>query len=175
MIILLSVLSFIVGVIIIIAIFGMTQPRTATLERSILINADSETVFAELSSLRNFVTWNPWTRKDPSIEQSFGGEDGTIGSTYSWKGDKTVGEGTMTLTGIEPYGLVTMSMDFGQRGQAKATFVTEEIDGQTRVTWGFESEMGNALRRGLVTAMMKKFVGNDYEQGLKNLKEKIEG
>ena len=36
------------------------------------------------------------------------------------------------------------------------------------------SGKGNALKRGLVTAMMKKFVGNDYEQGLKNLKEKCD-
>jgi len=175
MVILLSVLAFIIGVIIIIAIFGMTQPRIATLERSIVINAGSETVFRELSSLRNFVTWNPWTRRDPQLTQTFAGEDGTIGSSYSWKGNKAVGEGTMTITGIEPFGLVTMTMDFGKSGTAKATFVTEELDGKTTVTWRFESEMGNALRRGLLTKMMARFVGKDYEQGLINLKEKIEG
>jgi hypothetical protein len=174
MIILLSVISFIAALLIIIAIFGMTQPRTATLERSIVINADAPTVFAQLASLRNFVTWNPWTKKDPNIQQTFAGEDGTVGSSYSWKGNRAVGEGTMTITGIEPYGLVTMTMDFGQRGNAKAAFVAEELEGKTKVTWKFESEMGNALRRGLMTRMMQHFVGRDYEQGLKNLKAKIE-
>lgn len=174
MIILLSVVSFIAALLIIVAIFGMTQPRTATLERSIVIDADSATVFPQLSSLRNFVTWNPWTRKDASIRQTFGGEDGTIGSTYSWKGNRSVGEGVMTITGVEPYGLVTMTMDFGHRGNARAAFITEDVDGKTNVTWRFESEMGNALRRGLMTRMMKNFVGKDYEQGLKNLKEKME-
>jgi len=174
MIILLSVLAFIAALVVVIALFGLSLPKTARLERSVIIDADPVTVFPEISNLRNFVTWNPWGRKDPSLSQNFSGEDGTVGSVYSWKGSSAVGEGTMTITAIVPVSLVTLEINFGPRGSAKSTFVLEETDGKTKVTWGFESDMGNALRRGLLTKMMMKFIGKDYEDGLRFLKEKIE-
>lgn len=175
MVVALVVLSFILGVFIIIALFGMSLPRIATLDRSVIIDASATTVFPEVSNLRNFVHWNPWTRKDPSIEQDFQGEDGTAGSSYSWKGNSKVGEGKMTLSTIEPDSLVVMDIDFGNRGSAKATFLVENLGGKTKVTWGFESDMGNALRRGIFTKMMKSFIIKDYDAGLQNLKSRVEG
>ncbi len=174
MIIALVILAFIIGVLLIITLFGRTLPRIATLERSVIINAPYQTVFPEISNLRNFVLWNPWTRKDPTIHQSFSGEDDTVGSSYSWKGNSKVGEGKMTITGIEPGSLVTMEIDFGPRGKAKSSFVVEDLDDRTKVTWGFESDMGSALRRGLFTKMMKSFIEKDYDAGLQNLKTRVE-
>ena len=174
MIIALVFLAFIIGVLIIITLFGRTLPRIATIERSVIINAPYQTVFPEVSNLRNFVTWDPWTRKDPNIQQTFSGEDGTVGSSFSWKGNNKVRQGTMTITGIEPGSLVTLDIDFGNRGTAKCSFVVEDLNEQTKVTWGFESDMGSAFRRGIFTKMMKSFIEKDYDAGLNNLKTRVE-
>lgn len=174
MLILLSFLAFIAGLLIIIAIIGLTLPRVATFDKVTDIDSDFQTVFNEVSNLRNFVTWSPWTEHDPNMKMKWSGEDGTIGSSYTWKGNRKVGEGQMTIIDLQPSGLVAVSLDFGQRGQAKAYFIVEDIHGKSRVTWRFESDMGNALRRGAMTRFMKNFVGKDFERGLQNLKNKLE-
>lgn len=172
--ILLIVAAFIAALFLIMAIIGFSQPRVATLERSILINADSNTVFPVVSNLREFVTWSPWSDKDPNMQQTFTGMDGTVGSVYSWKGNNKVGEGKMEITAIQPGKQTDVSIDFGNRGKALSGWVLEKAGDQTKVTWKFESDMGSNPIMRCAQPIMKKFIGKDYEAGLINLKRKIE-
>lgn len=157
------------------ALFGLTQPRVARLERSVLINSNAETIYPEVSSLKRFVIWSPWSEKDPNMQQTFIGEDGTIGSTYNWSGNNKVGQGSMVIATIAPGKETTMNIDFGNRGKAQCTFVVEPDGQQTKVTWKFESDMGNNPIMRCAQPMMRKFIGKDYEKGLNNLKKHIEG
>jgi hypothetical protein len=152
---------------------GSMQPRIATLERSVLINTGSERVFQEVSSLRQFVTWSPWSAKDPSMQQTFTGEDGSIGSIYSWQGNRKVGKGSMTVTAVDPGKRTELELDFGF-SKAQVAFVVEPAGDQTKVTWKFESDFGGNPMMRLMQPAMKKFVGKDYAAGLDNLKKKLE-
>lgn len=172
--ILLIAVSFIAALILILAFFGFSQPRIAKLERSILIDADPNTVFPAVSNLRTFVTWSPWSAKDPDMQQTFTGMDGTVGSAYSWKGNNKVGEGKMEITGLQPGKQTDLAIDFGHRGRALSAWVVENAGNQTQVTWKFESDMGSNVLMRCFQPMMKKFIGNDYAMGLNNLKRQIE-
>lgn len=157
------------------ALFGLTQPRIVKLDRSTTIKGDKATIFSEIANLRNFVTWSPWTAKDPNIKMTFkGGEDGTPGSSYVWKGNNKVGEGSMTVNAIAPNDSVVLDIDFGFRGQAKATFTLEEQGDQTKVTWAFESDMGGNPIVRCGQPVMRSIIGKDFSKGLNNLKNKVE-
>ena len=68
------------GLLLLIALFGLTQPRITRLERSIVLNVPLTTVYPEVSFLQNFVTWNAWSDKDPDMQQNFSEKDGEAGS-----------------------------------------------------------------------------------------------
>jgi len=157
------------------ALFGLTQPKIATLERSIEINTSSEEAFNKIASLKAFVTWSPWSKKDPAMQQTFLGVDGAVGSVYTWKGNNKVGQGMMTLTAITPGKQANMDVDFGQRGKASTQLiVTSTAEGKTTVTWKFESNMGTNPIMRCAQPMMRKVIGNDYQNGLANLKQQLE-
>ena len=146
------------------ALFGLMQPRIIKLDRSITVKGSKDTIFPEIANLRNFVTWSPWSAKDPNIKMTFKGNDGTPGSSYVWKGNNKVGEGSMTLNAVQPNDTAVLDIDFGFRGKAQATFTLEEQGDQTKVTWALESDMGsNPLVRCGVPAM-KRIIGKDFRK-----------
>jgi uncharacterized protein YndB with AHSA1/START domain len=155
-------------------IFGLFLPKNAHVERSIIINVTPSEVFEEVVNYENFVTWNPWSEKDPNMQHSFQGETGTIGSKYSWKGNKKVGSGYMQITDIVVNEHVEMDLNFGPRGNAKCGFVIQPNENGTRIIWYFDSPMGNFPLKRIVGAMMDKFIGTDYSIGLSNLQAKLE-
>lgn len=168
------ILISLIAILVISALIGYFMPQTVKLERSIAIHAPKEVVFAEISHLENFVTWSPWTSKDPSMSQSFTGHGGTVGSKYTWKGNKKVGEGSMETTALHLNDRVAYAMNFGPRGQAEAVFTVSENRGNTLVTWAFSSDMGRNPIKHLMGPLMAAFVGKDYTAGLQNLKKKLE-
>ena len=158
----------------ILVIYGLTLPKAVHLERSIILNASLDTVFREVADFEHFVTWNPWSRKDPNMKQWFEGEKMSYGSKYSWEGNKQVGKGSMQITHIEANERVEMDLSFGPRGNAKCGFILEGSENKTRLIWYFDSEMGNNPLKRIVGGMMERFIGKDYTEGLNNLSKKLE-
>ncbi len=101
------------------------------------------------------------------------GEDGTVGAKYSWKGNSKVGEGSMTITKIEPGKALEHDLKFIEPFESHATtyMTTEPVEGGTKVTWGMKGE-SNFMSRIFMTLMggMDGAIGKDYEKGLENLK-----
>jgi hypothetical protein len=168
------ILVCILALLLILFIAGGSKPRIMQLEESEMINRPLTDVWPEVSSLRSFVTWSPWSDKDPSMKQEFSGPDGEVGSVYTWSGNRSVGSGKMEITVIEPASLVVLSLNFGNRGNARSAFVLQDLGDSTKVTWSFGSDMGNPLMRGLMSGMIARFIRKDYSQGLANLKNKLE-
>lgn len=156
-------------------VLGLRQPTVAAVSKSVIVGHPVEIVFRECVSLRRFVIWSPWTTKDPNMEVSFSEEDAVVGSWYKWKGNRKVGTGKMTILEIVPNTLVKLELSFGFRSKSTAIFTFEEVEQGTRVTWSFESEIGkNPLKRAMIPTM-NKYIGNDFELGLQNLKKHFNG
>lgn len=169
----LYILLGIITVIILLFLVGMLLPRLVHLEKSVLIPKEPDVVFAEVADFENFVTWNPWSAKDPTIKQWFEGDKISVGSKYLWEGNSKVGKGSMEITHIEANRRVEMDLNFGPQGNAKCGFILEPTDHSTKVTWYFDSDMGkNPLAR-LMGLFMEKFIGKDYSEGLTNLAKKL--
>lgn len=155
----------------VLTLIGLGQPKVAATSASISIPGSPEEVYEQCSSLQKFVVWSPWSDKDPKMEQTFSEFDAAIGSWYRWKGNRKVGMGSMTITELIPNQKVELELIFGNRGKSIATFTLTEQNGETLVTWSFESNIGsNPLQRSMIP-MMNKMIGKDFEQGLQNLKK----
>jgi len=147
-------------------------PSTYLVERSLVINAPPEEVFGRVSNLRKWSEWSPWEELDPNMQKAYTGEDGAVGSTYTWQGNRKAGRGRMMVSGLdEPTG-ATIDLQFLKpfKSQSTTAFQLVEDGGSTRVTWtmtGAHTWMTKIM--GLFVTM-DKMIGKDFEKGLAKLK-----
>jgi effector-binding domain-containing protein len=146
-------------------------PQYCHVERATAIAAPPATVFTLVNGYKRFNEWSPWAELDPNAAYSYAGPETGVGATLAWKGNpKTVGEGSQTITASKPYTSVSIDLDFGAQGVAKAVYSLAPEAGGTRVTWGFDTDLGmNPLSR-YFGLMFDGMIGKDFEKGLANLK-----
>jgi uncharacterized protein YndB with AHSA1/START domain len=146
-------------------------PRHAVVARSIEIAAPPAAVFPLVGDLRRFNEWSPWAALDPDAVYTFTGPTDGVGQTLNWQSeDKRVGSGAIAIAAIEPDTHVALTIDFADAGTALASLALEPVASGTRVTWGFDSDLGfNPIAR-YFGMMADDVIGPDYEKGLARLK-----
>lgn len=143
-------------------------PKDFEVTRTEQIDAPAEVVWDHVSVLENHVAWSPWQAMDPTTVNTFSGPDG-VGHKMSWVGEVT-GEGSQTITALDPMNRVDTHLDFGDMGTAEAWLALEVVDADTtNVTWGL-SGTNEGFFGGAISMMMDTFIGSDYEKGLASLK-----
>ena len=150
-------------------------PGQAVVARSITIDAPASAVFPHVNSMQATEAWSPWLSRDPQTKLTYSGPDAGVGNTLSWTSERPqVGSGTQEIVESVENQLVRTELDFGPMGTATATFDLQPEGADTKVTWGFQSELGmNPISRWM-GLMMDDWVGRDYETGLGNLKALVE-
>lgn len=145
-------------------------PRHAVVVRTVDVEAPT-TVWPIVSDLRRFNEWSPWNGLDPDATYTFTGPIDGLGQTLNWQsGDERVGNGSMTIAGLEPDSRVDLVIAFADAGTAQSFVVLEPTGAGTKVTWGFDSDLGfNPIAR-YFGMMADGVVGPDYEAGLARLK-----
>jgi carbon monoxide dehydrogenase subunit G len=148
-------------------------PARQSVQRSAEINALEADIFPYLNDLRKFNTWSPWAARDPEAHYVFEGAARGKGARMDWNSEK-VGLGTMEIVESEPNRSVTVHLDFGLQGKAEATYRLTPSGAGTKVTWGFETAVGNNPLRRWMGLMFDRWIGADYEEGLERLKKLVE-
>src|SRR5262245_5495736 len=95
-------LGFLVLIIVALAIFVQIRPATFHIERSSTMAAPPDVVFAQINDFHKWAAWSPWEKLDPKMQKTFEGAESGSGAAYRWVGNKTVGEGRMTITESQP-------------------------------------------------------------------------
>jgi uncharacterized protein YndB with AHSA1/START domain len=152
-------------------IYAATQPATFRLSRSATIAAPPEKVFALINDLRQFNTWNPFAKMEPTVAITYDATSAGVGGAYNWKGDKT-GEGRMQITESVPAQRVSAKLDFSKPFEAHnvVDFTVQPQGSGSTVTWAMHGPMPYLNRVMTIFFDMDKTVGNDFEAGLANLK-----
>lgn len=162
------------GVIGFLLLFSLILPGSTKVERSITADIGREAAFTVLNGFQHWNEWSPWFDRDPDALYFFEGPKFGVGARLKWQGNADVGAGAQEIVESVPYERVTMSLDFGSQGRAKAAFILEPLAGGTRITWQFETAHGfNPLSR-YMGLMIGRWVGGDYEEGLLRLKNYLE-
>ncbi len=164
----------VVLIILIIGIAVAVLPSKAHVERSVMIEAPAKLVYAQLNDMKKFNDWSPWADIDPDAVYTYEGEASGVGSKMLWESEhKDVGVGSQWIVEAEPNVSVKTEMLFGEfEDTSFAEFTLEEMEGGTKVTWSFDSELKPPFN--LIVPMMDGQLGPYYEKGLENLKSLVE-
>ena len=163
-----------VALIVLVVVMGFLMPRQVHVERSIVINAPQAQLFDALNSFKRFNEFSPWAALDPDTQYTYEGPESGVGAKMSLvSSDPELGSGTNEIVESRSPDLIRTRLNFG--GQpAEATFTFEPADRTTRVTWGFDGDLGNNPVMRLVGLMFDKWIGEDYEKGLARMKQVME-
>ncbi|WP_170335670.1 SRPBCC family protein [Ruegeria arenilitoris] len=151
-------------------------PDKAEVSRSITIDAPASKIFPYVNSMQETEKWSPWLSRDPETKLAYTGPDAGVGNTLTWSSEHPqVGSGMQEIVESVENQTVKTALDFGDMGTAAASFTLQPEGDQTKVTWGFESDLGMNPMMRWMGMMMDEWVGSDYERGLSNLKTVVEG
>lgn len=164
------ILSFIL----LLNLIGLLYSRKIRIWSKKEIDCSASVVYPLISDFNEFVKWSPWTDKDPKMSQKFSENQNEIGSFYSWKGNRQVGMGKMTITELNPNSLLKMDVAFGRNPLSKVTFDSIEENGKTTITWSMEMDLGPIPVSRLLSGIISKAILKDFNQGLINLKTQVE-
>ena len=167
-----SIVFILIAIFAILLVLPVMLPSTFSMSRSIEIGSSASQVFSKLTSLNEYVKWNPFPEGDPTNQTTVNGEG--VGSFLVWKGKKT-GEGRMTIINIEPVRKIGVKMEFYKpmRGEGMVHWiVSEKAESKSELIWSFEQELPYFNRYfGLI---MESMMGKHFERGLENYKAIVE-
>lgn len=145
-------------------------------QRSITINSDPSTIYDKIVDLHKWESWSPWEDLDPSMTKSYTGPDSGVGASYSWKGNRKVGEGNMAIIDVSRPDRVDLDVEFLKpfKARNKTVFALEPSGDGTQVTWTMTGVHNFLSRIMSVFVSMDKMVGKDFEKGLARLKADVE-
>lgn len=157
----------------IVLIASFIVPNEMKYEKSVSINAPVDLVWENVNGLEDMNKWSPWNEKDPGMDQSISGTDGTVGAVHTWNSDnEDVGSGSQTIAKLEAPTLVETDLKFFEpyESEAKAFVKLNADGGNTTATWGFYSEMPRPMNLMMLGADMDEMLGPDFTNGLNKLK-----
>ena len=108
---------------------------------------------------------------DPELKRSFGPITSGKGATYSWDGNKNVGQGSMEILDAAP-GKVVIKLDFVKPFEAHNTaeFIVQPKGNSSSVTWAIYGPSPIVSKVMGLFMNMDTMIGKDFEVGLANLK-----
>lgn len=171
----LVVLGFIVAIPLVLALF---IAKEYSVEEEITIQKPKNEVFNYIKHLKNQDEYSKWAAMDPNMEKTFKGTDGTVGFISAWKsGDEHVGVGEQEITAIKEGERIDYDLRFFEPFESsdKAYMITESsAANKTVVKWGFEGKMDYPMNLMLLFMNFEEMLGDDFQTGLQNLKQKLE-
>lgn len=189
-------LSVIIILVIGLLIYASTQPNEFRIERSTLIQSPPETIYANLSNFQNWPKWSPWEKLDPEMQRELSGPESGIGAIYAWNGNKKVGKGRMEIIESHAPQTLRIQLDFFEPFPAnnmaeftlqpnaqettiqgttiQGTAIQRTVTQQTTIHWAMTGKNTFIGKVMCIFMNMDKFVGKDFEAGLKNLKQLCE-
>ena len=171
-----KLLIFGAALVILLFLAGIIMPKSIEIERSASIDAPVDSVYKQVSILRNMAQWTPWKDYDPDMLVTFEGEDGQVGSVYKWNGNSNVGSGNMEITSVDKNKIVEIKLSYIEpyESSSKIYFLFNGDSLKTNVTWGyFEKVM---IPKNVITSIfgVKKMLSKEFDKGLINLTRKCE-
>jgi uncharacterized protein YndB with AHSA1/START domain len=149
----------------------MAANDTFRVERSALIDAQPDAIFAAVNDFRRWTDWSPYEKMDAQMDKTYSGPASGKGAAYAWVGKKA-GSGRMEILTSEPSSRIVIQLDFSKPFVAHNTaeFTFEKQGARTRVTWAMTGPTTLMSKVMGIFFSMDKLVGPQFEEGLANLR-----
>lgn len=169
---------FVLGLVALVLITALFVKKDMHAEREIVINKPKGEVFQYVKYLKNQNDYSKWGTMDPAMKKEFRGTDGTVGFVSAWDSDnKDVGKGEQEIKAMKEGERIDYELRFIKPFKSTAAcYMTTEGAGeaQTKVRWGFNGKMIYPLNVMGLFMNMDKMIGDDFNTGLVNLKDRLE-
>jgi uncharacterized protein YndB with AHSA1/START domain len=173
---LLRFLLVIAVVIAAVLVYAATKPDGFQMQRSIVINAPPEKVFALVNDFRSWPKWAPHDQEDPSIQRNYGAASSGVGAVSEWEGSGSAGKGRAEITRSEANRLVDVDVHFVKPFPAHNLneFTLTPEGASTRVTWNLDAQNLFVMKVMSVFFTLQNAIGKHLETGLASLKAAAE-
>lgn len=164
-------LTFAVALVALLA-YASTRPDSFRIERSIIVRATPDTLFALIQDFRQWQAWSPWEKMDPAMKRTYSGPASGPGASYAWEGNDKVGAGSMAITATTPPNQVRIQLDFilPFEGHNIAEFTLTPHADATTVTWVMTGPSPFIAKLMGIFFSMDAMIGKDFEAGLAIMK-----
>jgi uncharacterized protein YndB with AHSA1/START domain len=163
-------------VIAVVLVLAAAKPDAFRVERSAVIDAAPERIFALINDFHQWTAWSPWEKIDPDMKRSYSGAAGGEGAAYAWEGNNKVGRGRMEIAQSSPPSRIVIKLDFLKPFETHNTaeFTLVPKGGATALTWAMYGPQPFISKVMTLFISMDTLVGKDFEKGLANLKAAAE-
>lgn len=156
-------------------IASLVLPKEMEVSESVTIEAPMDVVWNHVKDWKVSDQWSPWKKEDPDMKVTFEGEDGAVGSKFSWEGNDQVGSGYQEITAVDMEAhQIASTVHFIEpmEGQGDITLtVNDEGEGKTKVTWVYNQQNGIPMNLMATIFNAKGMISGKYQEGLAQLKE----
>ena len=172
----LRILLIIVVVIAVLLAFAATKPNTLRVQRSAIIQAPPEKIFALINDLHNWPRWQLEDKQDSSVKRTYRGSESGVGAVCEWEGSGSTGKGRMSITESVPPSRIAVEVDFVKPFASHNVnqFVLEPVGTSTKITWSWNGQNLYFMKLMGVFVNMDKMMGKHFESGLASLKSLAE-
>lgn len=128
-----------------IVIVGVLLPSHGHVERSVVVSNPVRQIYDSVNTLRRFPEWSPQRRLDPKLFMEYEGVRSGPGATVKWRGNETVGNGSLSIVSSEPDSQVKMALEDDSAGTNKTYTITlepSENKKTTRIVWAYDVDYG---------------------------------
>lgn len=159
------------------SIYIATKDGKYQIEESIVIEAPVSVVFEEVNDFTNWENWGPWASGTDDIIITYSEITRGKGAAYSWKSEKE-GDGEIITTAITPNTALEQDLTFISKygkTNSKITWVFEEVEEGTKVTWGMQGEQSfmEKLAFNFKDTSFSELMRPMFKEGLENLKREV--
>lgn len=138
--------------------------------RDTTIKAPAAAVHQQVGDLREWPNWLPFTKMDPGIQVAIEQPTG-VGASQHWTGKD--GKGKLKFTESDENKGIAFDMLFDETYASKGSLTYDQAGTDTKVTWRMTGQNNDLIGKWLALAM-PTMVGPAFEQGLADLKKKVE-
>jgi hypothetical protein len=158
------------------AIYINSRPGPFRVSRSLAMLAPPATIYPLVNDFREWRTWSPWDKYDVNMKRTYEGPPEGVGAVYRWSGNGQVGEGSTTIVASHPPERINMRLQFVRpfKCDNPVEFTFTPKGDETVVTWSMTGKYNFATKAIGLVMNMDKMTGDQFTEGLTNLKRIVE-
>jgi uncharacterized protein YndB with AHSA1/START domain len=152
--------------------YAATKPSSFSVVRTTCVKAPPEQIFGLINDLRNWTSWSPFEKLDPTMKKTYSGAANGKGAVYHWESKGRAGEGRMEITESSTPTRIAMNLDFVKpmEGHNVVEFTLHPDAECTSVTWAMHGPSPYIAKVMGLFVSIESMVGKEFETGLADLK-----
>ncbi len=168
-----KVIIVLVSLIVVLILVSYLLPGHVVVSRSAEIKAPVDAVYTQVADFNNWNNWSPWYKKDTNMKQTISGTAGMGKHAMKWESEKKeVGKGSIEFDKVVENKSIDATLTFEDMGMnSTIMYRFEPIATGTKITWSDSAVLGYNPMMRWMGLFMDKFMGPDFEAGLKSMKE----